>query len=129
MSHAAEPTSRLSPATRQDLANQSATHAQLRAWLQKATLTDGCEHQWQKLGSSNMICMTIKVKHLPPTQAPFEARLKKALRLNRDPVLFYAHQTGYQELGGSFLVTAAQRGMLLSGRSLHNYHSCKGLVS
>lgn len=47
-----------------------------------------------------MICMTIKVKHLPPTQAPFEARFKKALRLNRDPVLFFAHQTGYQELGG-----------------------------
>lgn len=47
-----------------------------------------------------MICMTIKVKHLPPTQAPFEARFKKALRLNRDPVLFFAHQTGYQELWG-----------------------------
>jgi hypothetical protein len=46
-----------------------------------------------------MICMTIKVKHLPPTQAPFKARFKKALRLNRDPVLFFAHQTGYQELG------------------------------
>jgi hypothetical protein len=43
--------------------------------------------------------------------------------------LFFAHQTGYQELGGSFLVTAAQRGILLSGRSLHNYYSCKGLVS
>lgn len=60
--------------------------------------------------------MTIKVKHLPPTQAPFEARLKKALRLNRDPVLFFAHQTGYQELGGDILVTAARSGILLSGR-------------
>lgn len=53
-------------------------------------------------GSNSMICMTIKVKHLPPTQAPFKARFKKALRLNRDPVLFFAHQTGYQELGKRF---------------------------
>ena len=74
-----------------------------------------------------MICMTIKVKHLPPTQAPFEARFKKALRLNRDPVSFFAHQTGYQELGGSFLVTAAQRGMLLSGRSLHTTTAARAL--
>ena len=51
--------------------------------------------------------MTIKVKHLPPTQAPFEARLKKALRLNRDPVLFFARLTAYQELEGGFLVTVA----------------------
>jgi hypothetical protein len=63
-----------------------------------------------------MICMTIKVKHLPPTQAPFKARFKKALRLNRDPVLFFAHPTGYQELGKRLPSYSSTKGILLSGR-------------
>jgi hypothetical protein len=39
-------------------------------------------------------------------QTPFDEWLKKTLRLNRDPVLFFAHKTAYQELEGGFLVTA-----------------------
>lgn len=38
---------------------------------------------------------------------PFGKWLKKALRLNRDPVLFFARLTAYQELEKAFLVTAA----------------------
>lgn len=38
---------------------------------------------------------------------PFDKRLKKALRLNRDPVLFFARMTVYQELARAILVTAA----------------------
>lgn len=40
-------------------------------------------------------------------QMPFDKRLKKALRLNRDPVLFFARMTVYQELARAILVTAA----------------------
>jgi hypothetical protein len=51
----------------------------------------------------------------PPTHhKPFDKWLKEALRLNRDPVLFCAHD-GYQELEGGFLVTAALK-LLWSGR-------------
>lgn len=40
---------------------------------------------------------------------PFDKRFKKALRLNRDPVLFCARMTEYQELEGGFLVTVASK--------------------
>jgi hypothetical protein len=52
--------------------------------------------------------------------APFNAWLKKALRLNRDPVILCACVTVYQEArGSSFLVTAAFDARCCRGGVLH----------
>jgi len=51
--------------------------------------------------------MIIKVKLLSTHHMPLGLWLKEVLRLNRDPVFFCAHKTGYQGLEGGFLVTAA----------------------
>jgi hypothetical protein len=40
-------------------------------------------------------------------RTPFEVWLKKVLRLNRDPVLFFAHRRYTRGSRGGFLVTAA----------------------